>query len=143
MKRILLAGRSGCGKTTLMQRLQQQPIAYKKTQTVEISGSVIDTPGEYMEHKKMFCALVVTCADAQLAVLVQDATDTYSTFFPGMQTILNMPVVGVISKSDLASPEEMERARTVLEMAGAEKIFSVSAYTGQGLAALLVYLEEA
>lgn len=31
MKHILVVGRTACGKTTLLQRLMEQPISYKKT----------------------------------------------------------------------------------------------------------------
>lgn len=142
MKKLLLVGRSGCGKTTLMQRLKNQPIEYKKTQSVEISGDIIDTPGEYMDHKKMFRALIVTCMDAEIAVLIQDATDNSCTFFPGMQSILNMPIVGVVSKADLAIEEEIKAARSILEMAGAGNIFVISVYTSEGVTQLTEYLEQ-
>lgn len=142
MKKVLIVGRSGCGKTTLLQRLREEPIAYQKTQCVEYVGGAIDTPGEYMEHKKMFRALAVTCMDAEEALLLQACTDTDTVFFQGMQAILNMPVIGVVSKTDLAQEGDLAQAAAFLELAGAEKIFLVSAYTDQGVAELREYLEK-
>ena len=46
MKRAMLVGAIGCGKTTLTQRLKAQELKYNKTQAIEFSANIIDTPGE-------------------------------------------------------------------------------------------------
>ena len=86
MRHIIVVGRTACGKTTLLQRLMEEPIEYKKTYAIEIYGDAIDTPGEYMDHKKLFHSLMVTCTNAEALVLLHDCTDSVSTFFPGMAT---------------------------------------------------------
>ena len=48
MKKIILMGRSECGKTTLTQALKGEHITYRKTQYVNYFDVIIDTPGEYM-----------------------------------------------------------------------------------------------
>lgn len=45
MRKIILFGRSGCGKTTLTQALRGQDIVYHKTQYINHYDAVIDTPG--------------------------------------------------------------------------------------------------
>ena len=47
-KRILLVGRSGCGKTTLADTITHGSATYHKTQAITRVGNFIDTPGEYM-----------------------------------------------------------------------------------------------
>ena len=47
MKRIILMGAIGCGKTTLCQALQGKELIYDKTQAVEFHTEMIDTPGVY------------------------------------------------------------------------------------------------
>ena len=49
MKKIILMGRSECGKTTLTQALKGDVIHYHKTQYINHYDVVIDTPGEYTE----------------------------------------------------------------------------------------------
>lgn len=53
MKRVILIGRSMAGKTTLCQYISRQDLKYNKTQTVEVvNGTMIDTPGEYLDNMK-------------------------------------------------------------------------------------------
>lgn len=51
MKKIILMGRVGCGKTTLTQALRGKKIHYHKTQYINHYDVIIDTPGEYAETK--------------------------------------------------------------------------------------------
>ncbi len=46
---------------------------------------------------------------------------------------MNRPVIGVITKADLAAPSRLQQVRTWLEAAGAGHIFITSALTGDGL----------
>ena len=65
MKKVMMIGKIGCGKTTLSQRLLGQEVKYKKTQAVEVLGSdILDTPGEYLEQKQFYSALIVTAVEA-------------------------------------------------------------------------------
>ena len=53
MKKIILIGRSECGKTTLTQALKGEKIHYHKTQYVNRFDVIIDTPGEYIQTKNL------------------------------------------------------------------------------------------
>ena len=67
MKKIMLIGKVGSGKTTLCQRIYNLDMTYKKTQAVEIvGGTAIDTPGEYLEHRSYLKALMVSGVDAEV-----------------------------------------------------------------------------
>ena len=46
MKKMILVGRSECGKTTLRQALKGKEIRYEKTQYINHYDVVIDTAGE-------------------------------------------------------------------------------------------------
>ena len=141
-KRVMLIGRSGSGKTTLCQYLNNEALRYRKTQTVEIvNGAMIDTPGEYLERRNLQRALLVTSADAELIVLVQDATEQGTMFPPAFTSVFAKPSVGVVTKCDLAKPEQIERAKKYLEMAGAEKVVATSSMSGEGMPALTELLE--
>lgn len=127
MKKVMLIGKTGCGKTTLAQRLLGEAVRYQKTQTVSLRGScILDTPGEYLEQRGMYKALIVTAADADLILFLQDAADPECAFSPGMASLFPKPVVGVITKCDLCpNPHCLAAAARLLALAGADTVFSV------------------
>lgn len=141
-KRVMLIGRSRAGKTTLCQYLNNQALVYQKTQTVQlINGNMIDTPGEYLEQRWFYGALNVTAADADVLMLVQDATENGTMFAPAFSTMFaSKPVIGVVSKSDIATPEQIENAKKYLTNAGARQLFVTSSVAGTGFVELLDYL---
>ena len=60
-------------KTTLCQRLFQKELQYQKTQSIElVGGTAIDTPGEYVENRAFYRALVVSGVEADVILLLQD-----------------------------------------------------------------------
>ncbi|MBP3311908.1 MAG: EutP/PduV family microcompartment system protein [Butyricicoccus sp.] len=142
-KRIILIGHSAAGKTTLCQYLSHEALKYCKTQTVQIiNQSMIDTPGEYIERTYMRGALMVTATDADLIVLVQDATDHSTIFPPAYTSQYAKPAIGIVTKADLATDAEIEDAKRYLNLAGVQKIFVTSSVAGTGfeeLTALLGY----
>jgi ethanolamine utilization protein EutP len=143
MKKAILIGMSGCGKTTLIQRLSDEMLRYKKTQVIEHYLNFIDTPGEYLEQRKLYRALIVTAVDADEICLVQDCVSRVTWIPPSFATTFAKPIFGIITKTDLAtSPAQLEYARSVLLMGGAQRIFEVSAVANTGVAELLSYLEE-
>lgn len=141
-KRIILIGRSAAGKTTLCQRMNHEELKYHKTQTVQIiNQNMIDTPGEYLERRYFRGALMVTATDADIIVLVQDATEGGTMFPPAYNSQFAKPTVGVVTKSDLATETQVENARKYLRMAGAIKVFVVSSVTGDGVPELVEHLD--
>ncbi|CAH8772910.1 EutP/PduV family microcompartment system protein [Paenibacillus dendritiformis] len=143
MKTIIFAGSTGSGKTTLCQWLHGQEIAYKKTQAVETFDQAIDTPGECIENRYLYKMLLVSSVDADVIGLVQDCTKEESYFPPAFATMFAKPVIGIVTKTELArTDEDIAQARAFLQAAGAERIFEVSTVENVGVDALRAYLEE-
>lgn len=133
-QRMMLIGRSAAGKTTLCQRINNEDLRYHKTQTVQIiNQNMIDTPGEYLERFSMRGALIVTSTDADIIVLVQDATESGTMFPPLFSTMFAKPVVGVVTKCDIADETQISRASKYLNTAGAKEVYYISSVTGQGI----------
>ena len=123
-----ILGPSGCGKTTLSQRLIGEQVSYKKTQSIQVIGDdIVDTPGEYVEQKQFYSALIVTAVEADVILLLSSAIDEQNAFSPRMGSLFSgKPVIGVITKTDLCEdPELIEGASEILSMAGAETIIEV------------------
>ena len=93
---------------------------------------MIDTPGEYVERTYMRGALMVTATDADLIVLVQDATDNSTIFPPAYVSQFAKPSIGVVTKADLVDENQIENANKFLKLAGAQKLFVTPSVAGTG-----------
>lgn len=143
MRKIILMGAVGCGKTTLCQALYQQEPVYNKTQAVTYYPEIIDTPGEFVLHRHYYSALTVSAADAQMIGLVQSVTEKEQVFSPGFATMFPKQVIGIITKADLSqAAADVERIEKQLQAAGAGRIFVVSVEDQQGLAELGGFLAD-
>lgn len=140
-KRIILIGRSAVGKTTLVQAINHEVIHYHKTQTVTvINKTMIDTPGEYLERRGFRGCLMVTACDADIIVCVQSATEDGTMFPPAYSSQFAKPCVGIVSKCDAGTPQQIDYAEKVLKMAGASRIFHTSAVENQGVREFVEYI---
>lgn len=143
MKRIIFIGKTGSGKTTLCQSIDKLELKYRKTQSVEVYNKSIDTPGEYLENRYYYKALVVTAADADIIALVYDCTKEESYIAPGFASMFMKDVIGIITKIDLAEDESLiKRAEKRLKEAGVSNIFKVDTLSGYGIEELVNYIEE-
>lgn len=142
MTRVIFIGKTGAGKTTLIQNLKNENLKYKKTQATEYYGNLIDTPGEYLENPRYYNALITLSFDADVIALVQDVTSEESYFPPGFGDMFNIKVVGILTKIDQKiERENYDRALRYLEDAGASNIYPVSACTDSGIKSLVKGLE--
>jgi len=133
MKKTMLIGRTGCGKTTLTQKLMDEEVKYKKTQAVSYKNKIIDTPGEYVENKMYYKSLLVLSADAKVIVLVQSAIDGATLFPPKFSTMFpKKDVIGVITKTDLENAN-IERSKKFLIEAGVTEVFTIGLEDSEGL----------
>ncbi|MGX7351534.1 ethanolamine utilization protein, EutP [Enterococcus canis] len=142
MKKIILMGAVGCGKTTLCQAIQGEELRYQKTQAVTFLPELIDTPGEFILHRQYYNALNVTAADARVIGLVQSVTEQSQIFSPGFGTIFPKKIVGIVTKIDQAEEGQLAWVRNQLVQAGASEIFEVSAFTGAGVPELAKFIHE-
>lgn len=142
MKKIMMIGRTGCGKTTLTQVLQNEKIDYKKTQAIEFFDNAIDTPGEYIENVRFYNALIVSAADCDLIALLQSSIDEQCVFPPGFACSFAKPAIGIITKCDLAKKEDdLVRAKEFLKETGVEKIYTISSLQNHGINDIVKLLE--
>lgn len=144
MKKVIMIGRTGAGKTTLCQALFERELSYKKTQAIQVlDHCLIDTPGEYMENRSLYRALNVTSAGAEFIFLLQDCVNLSNVFPPGFAMMFQgKPVYGIVTKTDLAQEDkEILRAEKNLKAAGCRKVYRVSNTQKEGLTALRELLE--
>ena len=139
MKKTLLIGRHGVGKTTLTQALRGEEIRYVKTQYMLYEDWLLDSPGEYAEVHGLGAALAIYSYEADVVALLIAADEDYSLFPPNITCMVNREVIGVVTKIDKASSE---RAEAWLRLSGCKKIFPINSHTGEGVESLKAYLRK-
>ncbi len=141
MRKMILVGRSESGKTTLTQALRGENLHYHKTQYVNYHDVIIDTPGEYAQTKGLGRALALYTYEADVVGLLLSATEPYSLYPPCVTASANREVIGIITKCDHENAN-VAQVENWLRLAGCEKIFPLSSYTGDGISELLDYLSQ-
>jgi ethanolamine utilization protein EutP len=141
MKKIILMGRTECGKTTLTQALQGKNISYHKTQYVNHFDVIIDTPGEYAETKVLARALALYSYEADVVGFLISAIEEYSLYPPCVTPCVNREVIGIVTQIDRPGAN-VRRAEEWLKLAGCQTIYKVSAYTGEGIWQIYEHLRQ-
>lgn len=139
MRKIILMGRSECGKTTLRQALNGESIHYHKTQYINHQQVVIDTPGEYAENQSLGRALALYSYEADVVGLLLSALEEYSLYPPCVTAGSTRPVIGIVTQIDRPGARP-DRAESWLRLAGCTRVFHVSSVTGEGVDKILDYL---
>lgn len=134
--RCMLWGGIGAGKSTLLHALEETHRPVRKTQMIDYTGWSIDTPGEYSEMGDFRQHLVTTASDAQLLVVVQDATRPHANFPPKYFIMFSQPTIGVVTKIDDPAADVVRATALLRESGVSGAIFYVSAITGAGLSML-------
>jgi ethanolamine utilization protein EutP len=140
MKKMMLIGETLVGKSSLIRELSGENFTSHRAMAVEHCGQFINTPGEFIENRRFYHALITSSADCDILVLVQDGTRTNSLFPPLFASMFNRRVIGAISKVD-AADVNVERARRFLQNAGVREIVLTSSKTGEGLDTLIDMLQ--
>lgn len=143
MKKIMFVGSIGSGKTTLCQRIVGEELAYNKTQAVEYYPEMIDTPGEFIQHRRYYNALQMMAAEVDVIGLISNIMEDEQIYSPHFANNLMRPCIGIITQIDLCDDEtKMLEAEQRLLLAGVERIFKVSAVTDEGVDELRAYLNK-
>lgn len=140
--KVIFMGRTGSGKTTLCQKLNDLELKYKKTQSVELYDNAIDTPGEYMENRNFYRALIMTAVDAKLIAILADPTVSDNYIPPAFAGTFAKEIIGIVTKISLAGANDISRVERELREAGAQKIFHVDTVEEEGIFELFHYIHE-
>ena len=132
MNKILLIGKTGSGKTSLIQRLQGEDVIYRKTQAITFNGMFVDSPGEFLENRRLYPALMTSSVNCNIIALVQDATAINSVFPPKFASMFKKRMIGIVTKID-KKKSHPDRAEKFLRRAGTDEIIRTSATENIGL----------
>lgn len=128
----MVIGPVGVGKSTLLRAIQRAEGEVKKTEALTYLDQAIDTPGEMITIPHFYHALILNSVRAGLILLLMDGHRP-TPLPPRLALAMRAPVLGVVTKIDLAAPGTVAQARAALKGAGVQEILEFSATTGQGL----------
>lgn len=109
-------GEVDAGKSALITRLVDPQGNQKKTQApIYYSGSVIDTPGEYVDNRAWNGPLLATIASVKTILYLQPANASRFSAPDGLLRVYpNKKIIGVISKIDMEDAD-IEKAEQFLK----------------------------
>ena len=147
---VNIFGKPNAGKSTLLNTLMDEKLAIvsSKVQTTRhrIKGIVTekdyqvifsDTPGiiepKYKLHEKMMQAVKSSLEDADVAILLMDINDNWTTCDGVFSSLkLSVPAIVVINKTDKANAAKIEEAKTFFsEKTYCAKLVTLSAFNKQ------------
>lgn len=138
LKTVIMVGRTEVGKTTLANTLMYGSPEALKTQSIGRIGSIIDTPGEFIENPIYYRAILLSAYDADVVLFLNEANESESIFPPNFAASFNREVIGVITKTDLGG--DVTRARKNLQAAGVSQIFEISVHDAESVQRLRDYI---
>ncbi|MDF2647106.1 MAG: ethanolamine utilization protein EutP [Paenibacillus sp.] len=142
MKKVMLIGAVGAGKSTLIKALFGESEPATKTQSLIYRDWIIDTPGEYSENPLYYRSLIATSHETAAVLLVQDAARNRNYFPPGFEQGFPVLTIGVVTKIDHPKAD-IDRAITLLRQSLPEdEIFLTSAASTLGIQRLKERLME-
>ncbi len=107
----MLVGAIEAGKSTLFNALQGLNDTVRKTQAMDFYEGMIDTPGEFFSHPRMYRALINTAAEVDTIIYVHAANDFEFRLPQGLLEVnRHKRLIGLITKTDLAdaNPDKVE-----------------------------------
>ena len=112
-----------------------------KTQAAEYHPGFIDVPGEYLEVRSFYRALIMLTCEACGIALIQAADDEENLYPSGLARTFDKPVAGIVTKTDVMH-SDTARAETILREAGATEVFFTSALNNTGIDELIRHLDK-
>ena len=139
MPAVLLIGQSGSGKCTLIRALGDAAYAPRKLMAVEYRGPFINTPGEFLENRRFYPALITTAAECDMILMLVSATHASCLIPPQFATMFNRTVLGVVTRAD-APQADVECARRFVRNAGVRTVLATDFESGRGVPELRAVL---
>lgn len=132
-KRVMILGSRESGKTTLANYLNDLNTAPMRTPHMVYGKNTLDIPGSYLEAPWMHKHLIAAQQDAFCILMLCTPQSSKRSYPPGFAKVFRIPVIGVITKSDL-SAEGVERCKAELRSAGVDEVYyEISVHKESGL----------
>ncbi|MGZ0085411.1 EutP/PduV family microcompartment system protein [Caldibacillus thermoamylovorans] len=132
--KVLVIGPVGSGKSTLTKiLLGKEDVPVKKTQSLEYTNWIIDSPGEYSQNPMYYRTLMATALEAKVLLIVQDATRRDSVLPPNFAFGFPLHPIGVVTKIDHPNADIETAIRLLRTVLPVGDIYLTSSVTLAGI----------
>lgn len=132
--KVLVIGPVGSGKSTLTKLLlgiSDRPVT--KTQALEYTNWIIDSPGEYSQNPMYYRTLMATALEAKVLLIIQDATRKDVTLPPNFASGFPLVPIGVVTKIDHPNADILTATRLLRTILPVGEIYYTSSITFAGI----------
>ncbi|WP_331489709.1 EutP/PduV family microcompartment system protein [Tepidibacter hydrothermalis] len=136
----MVIGPTKCGKTTLVNALNDYEGPLRRTQDIIYGKNTIDVPGSYIENTWMYKHLIAVSQDASHVLILIDQSRCDNVYSPGFAKSFRCPVIGVITKVDLNVENEEICYKKLKQIGIAEPYYKISVPNKIGIEELKKYL---
>lgn len=140
--KVMLIGPIGSGKSTLTKCLLEDSSPVLKTQALNYTDWIIDTPGEYSENPLFYRSLMATSLEARVLLVIQDATRLQQILPPNFAQGFPIIPLGVITKIDLPDANLVKAEKLLRQVLPQNEIFHVSSVTLKGISELRTAIQK-
>lgn len=131
-KRIMIIGPGKSGKTTLAACLEDSG-DIRRVQNMVYRKVTLDTPGAYLESPWMHHHLIAAAQDASCVVMTADAKGKREVYPPGFAKAFRVPVIGVITRCDLAEGDCKGASRQLMRAGIKPPFYEISIHDTESI----------
>lgn len=140
-KRIMIIGPGKCGKTSLANALEGEARPLGRTHDTIYRRRTLEIPSAYLENTWMYTHLIALAQDAWCILVLVDQSQSGEIYSPGFASAFRVPLVGVITKSDLSVQRRPLAEAELAKIGVRPPYFAVDAKTNSGIDELETYLK--
>ncbi|MGL4792017.1 MAG: EutP/PduV family microcompartment system protein [Anaerotignaceae bacterium] len=136
----MVIGPANCGKTSLVNVLNDYKGKLRKTQDTIYGEKTIDVPSSFVYIPWLYKHLIALSQDASVILLMVDQSNPVEVYSPGFAKVFKCPVIGIIAKADLNKENEEVCFRQLKKIGVNQPYFKMSINNQEEITALKAHL---